>query len=213
MNSNEFIEWLGYHSKAYPSLAPWLEKSEGTTAIWAKSLRDVSLEAGLAATDAMMAGDIEKPRGWSDHPQAVRRYAREIKGGGARLPGSFRDAKYDPDGNELFDCPTCNDTGSVSVLHPNMQREAIRGERTRQAPGSFLSCTAACTCEVGDQLARGSDRHRGLPRYDPDRMVPKFGSVLGMCPVIDPEDPTQIIPGSGYDPIQELFDRVEGGAE
>ena len=181
MLRSEFELWLDHHMATYPSLKTWLAGNTGTAARWARALEDVSLTEAKLATDAMMSGDLEKPRGWSDHPPVIRKWARQRE-------TVLKRAKSMTfiDGNLVYDCPLCSDTGLVSILHPKMTRDIHEGKRTRERPGDRLRCAVACSCGAGDLYMRQPD----MQRYVDSQMVPVDGP-------------------KGYDPVSELFDRVE----
>jgi hypothetical protein len=179
MTQDEFLIWWGYHSAAFPNLRAWMSEETKTALIdyrkhvenptaelpreckpmtaWSRVLADVDLPAAREATDAILAGDIEKPRAWSDHPAAVRKWARDRATATIEQTRSRRII----DGVETYRCPDCLDTGFVLVLSP--------ASRSLQAA---VSCVVACYCDFGDQeqAKRENARRNPLVRYDASRM-------------------------------------------
>lgn len=84
MNASEFRDWFDHHVACFPDLRGWMKRntpSEGPDdnrpiRAWEKALSSVSLGLARDATDAMFAGNIPDPRGFSRHPAAVIDYCR-----------------------------------------------------------------------------------------------------------------------------------------
>ena len=106
---------------------------------------------------AILSGDMEKPRAWSDHPSAVRKWARDR----ATISIETTRSRRIIDGVDTYRCADCLDSGYVLVMSP--------ASRSLQAA---VSCVVLCRCDYGDQEASKRDRGRRRPllRYDPARM-------------------------------------------
>lgn len=159
----EFNDWLAYHVRAFPAVGDWIKKHPDTVEFWANPFEDVNLADAKAATDAMAAGKIEDPRGYSKHPIVIARYARELHRANAR-------PVIGPNGERTFSCAVCCDDGMVAVVDPIHYRK-----------GRLRSCSVYCTCPVGDrkQNRSNADGHRSVvrPRFDPGRMFPWNGEL------------------------------------
>lgn len=147
MNRQEFDRWLAAHSASFPGLPKWLRDSPGTTDAWAEALSDADLEPALQATKDMLAGRIETPRGWGQHPAAIRKEARNAT---YQAPTRQR-----IDGQETVECPLCHGSGWVSIVHPLAVHRIIQGQALQ--PHEIRPCSLGCSCHRG----------RGRTRYKP----------------------------------------------
>ena len=154
MNKSEVIEWINYHSDAFPSVGDWIVKHQEAIRFWEKPFTDVSLDDAKAATDEMASGELDEPRGYSQHPKVIAKRARQI-GYGRRQSSAV------VDGEQTYRCPKCLDEGFVAVVDPIHYRA-----------GRLRPCSVLCTCCEGDRKAerRVDGKRRATPRYDKRRM-------------------------------------------
>jgi hypothetical protein len=151
------VDWIRYHSDAFPSVGDWIGKHPETVKFWGKAFDGVDLRDAKAATDEMAAGKLDEPKGYSSHPRVISKRAREL--GSARSSG-LRVV----DGQRVFGCHLCQDSGYVPVVDPVHYRK-----------GTFRECYVLCTCGMGDQRAHarpiGGGKIRETPRYDKSQML------------------------------------------
>jgi len=156
VTNNDFNEWLQYHVRAFPAVGDWLKKHPDTVEFWANPFGDVNLVDAKAATDAMAAGRIEDPRGYSKHPVVIARHAKELRRASVRQMTG-------PDGERTYSCPICLDEGQVGVVNP-----------VHWKAGRFRECFVYCTCPEGDRkqnrVSSDGRRARIRPRFDHSRM-------------------------------------------
>ena len=156
MTTNDFREWYTYHCGAFPGVADWMKRHPETIKFWEMPFEHVELADAKAATREMAAGDLEEPRGFSQHAKLIARRAREIGFASKTAPQAV-------DGEPVFSCPTCQDAGLVAVVDPRAYRA-----------GQFRPCSVYCTCHAGDlkQNRKFSDGHRAVvrPRFDARKM-------------------------------------------
>jgi hypothetical protein len=175
MNSDEFGEWSRYHKAAFPGLGEWLRRNPETLDHWQRALTDVDLEAAKECTDQMLSGEIETPRGYSEHVRTVRTRSKELLYAGREesVPSRI-------DGEQVYSCHLCLDSGYVLVLDPERGGQELldwaRSDRSQPWPAS--RCTSvACTCLKGERererLATRSGENqlppRKIDRYDTTR--------------------------------------------
>jgi hypothetical protein len=162
MIDDEFRDWLRYHKAAFPGLGDWLRKNPDTVAHWERALADVDAEAARDATDAMLAGAVETPRGYTEHVRTIRSMAKEIQFADRddRRPARI-------DGYVVYDCALCLDSGFVLVLDAEHGGQDLldwaRGDRRQPRPAS-RGASVACTCATGE-----SKRHAMANRQEPQR--------------------------------------------
>ena len=142
MVEGEFNQWLEHHIEAYPGLAPWLEENESQTNFWMRTLISVEFEEAVAATDELYAAE-KQPMGYSAHPRAILAIVRRNRG--SKEP----DVKY-VDGERVFKCWRCEDSGYVSVLSPNTLKRLWKDKPNEGLRG----CAVLCNCETGNLRAQ-----------------------------------------------------------
>jgi hypothetical protein len=164
MIRSEFDEWFKYHCRAFPGVASWFAKPESvpepqeTVAMWAEALADVNIDSAKKATDLLFRGTEPPPPGYSSHPRAVRRIAREIDHAAynaQREPITSRRPQV-VDGQVCYHCAECQDTGVRTVLSPACVRRIL------QADGVLEDCNlakgvttvVACDCAIGELKTR-----------------------------------------------------------
>lgn len=155
MTSNDFEAWIAYHSAAFPTIGDWLRKHPETVRFWEKAFDGIDLRDAKAATDEMASGKLDEPKGYSSHPRVISKRAREL--------AFSRGGQQVIDGQRVFGCGLCADSGYVPVVDPVHYRN-----------GTFLACYVLCTCGTGDQRAHarpsGGGKPRQTPRFDKSRM-------------------------------------------
>lgn len=152
MNRLEFDEWFKYHGASFTSLHSWLAKYDGCKpgiaeilANWFRVLRPIELADAKAGTDALFAGEVEKPKGgFDDHPALIARLGRKKQ---RRVV-----AKPPPPGPRIIDgvetcrCLKCRDYGLRTVWHPETMARVAKN-----LPGPLRTASVRCTCEAGDR--------------------------------------------------------------
>lgn len=155
MTSNDVVDWIRYHSDAFPSVGDWIGKHPETVKFWGKAFDGVDLRDAKAATDEMASGKLDEPKGYSSHPRVISKRAREL--------AFARGGQQVIDGQRVFGCGLCADSGYVPVVDPVHYRN-----------GTFRACYVICTCGTGDQRAHarpiGNGKPRQTPRYDRSKM-------------------------------------------
>lgn len=173
MTDSEFGRWLMTHKQAFPGVGDWLRKNPDTVRHWQAAMADVDLDAAEQATAEMLRGDIDSPRGYSDHVRAVRQRAKEI-----RFADREERRPTRIDGQDTYSCHLCRDSGYVLVLDAGQGGQQLlewaRGDRSQPRPAAKTSLVA-CTCPTGDaqqqQLRnrRKPLKPREIDRYDATR--------------------------------------------
>lgn len=164
MTQDTFQEWLDYHCCAFPGVTAWLAKhtpgnasdERKPAAHWMRALEDVSLSDAKRATDAMLAGDLDEPKGYSAHPRTIRRWCRTIAGGERRVG---QEPEY-VDGERVHRCQECQDNGTIPILHPDTITEA----RQTGDVQAFMACVVACRCSAGEKWSRSLRKANGDER-------------------------------------------------
>jgi hypothetical protein len=174
VNTSEFREWTKQHSAAFPGIRKWFAEHQETVAHWQAAMVDVDLEAARQATCEMLSGDLEAPRGYSEHVRTVRRRAKELQLFGVRAERDFRRI----DGEEVFDCALCRDSGFVLVLDSGTGQALLdwarNGEEGVKPP--IKPTSVACECEAGStqidsyRTRKPPREPREVARYDPTRV-------------------------------------------
>lgn len=156
------------HCAAFTGIRAWLAKTtKGADAPseaqvlkgWYGVLRDVDLEAALAASHRMHSGEIEEPKGFDRHPAAIRRAC------GVSRRSSSVGLRFDSDGNQTYACPVCQDSGWVycwSAVSMKAARDGTFGQHF-----TVYATAVVCHCPAG----RTHDRRNEWPRFDPKRML------------------------------------------
>ena len=156
MNQDEFISWADYHGKLFSGFAKWYaEQDREAVKAWERGLERLSLDAAKQASEEMLHGDLEEPRGYTKHLQSIRRRAYEID-------RDNRPAEQGPqfiDGQRVYSCRLCNDSGIVYIYHPMTVEAVMNG--TFDDDTIIRFCDAGCTC---GQLNRFRLK---LPRFAP----------------------------------------------
>lgn len=129
MLPSEFDQWFTYHMAQFTGAVAWLAKfpevsrspgdpsQKDVTNAWRNTLRDVELRHAKEATTLLSEGKETFPeRGYDCHARTVRAVALKIAG----VQKAKRRHQRMIDGNELVDCPLCNDTGFVRIYHPSL---------------------------------------------------------------------------------------------
>lgn len=193
----DFKDWHAYHQSLFPSVTGWMSKlpqvtgpngepsQQAITAAWARILSDVDLKFAKQASDLLAKGQEEfHDRSFDCHPRTVRTIAMKLAGTQRRAQAAQQRSL---DGEELFDCGFCRDTGIVEVYVPKFlewavdafadvppppagqrlswQRHPLLKERPTGLP---FSCAIACTC------SRGGPKQKGLRGYvfNAERHIP-----------------------------------------
>lgn len=183
----DFKDWHAYHQSLFPSVTVWMGKmpevtgpngepsQQAITAAWARILSDVDLKFAKQASDMLAKGQKEFfDRSFDCHPRTVRHIALELAGAKRRSDK----AQKTIDGEEIYDCGYCRDTGIVEVYVPKFLEWACdafqpgesarpgerlawqRDPRLKERPAGIpFSCSIACTC------ARGGPKQKGMRGY------------------------------------------------
>lgn len=194
-------EWLPAHCAAFTGIRTWLSRTtKGADAPsetqvlkgWYGVLREVDLEAALAASQRMHAGEVEEPKGFDRHPAAIRRACGVSRRSAAVGP------RFDADGNQTYACRDCCDEGWIRCWHP-VSIKAAREERLGQ-PGTIYSNAVVCHCPAGNR----HDGRREYPRFDRKRCLP----LIDNCDAKDQERLIDFVEGlkpTNYDPAFAEF--------
>lgn len=194
MNKPDFDEWLGFHFSRFTGCASWLQKFPSSPRFegdptqksvvdgWREVLSRVELKHCKTATQLLAIGEEDFPeRGFDCHARTVRAIAAKL--GGDERSQQKPKWRLGPDGEELFDCGICRDTGFVILWHDAALR-FFRKEFSEQPPEAwhdwksderwkgyrkrgrvYETCTAICTCQIGMQ------KRSSIQRYDDSRHV------------------------------------------
>ena len=200
MNQPDFQEWFAQHRAAFPEISPWLHKLEqihktnsdapSAQAVlrqWLKALADVGLEEATEATAAILRGDVDKPKAYSDHPAAIRHHARSKRSRAPTAAPPKRPATYArpheggevslaealgmlrttrsfnlPLGgyDEAFKCLECEDSGTITVYHPT----TVEAMERMETDTPIYTREVACFCEMGQRKFNLC----GQKQYHPD---------------------------------------------
>ena len=147
MKIDEFSEWLDYHAAGFTGLKPWLRKMpaddrDGVRDRWQKVLAYVDIDDARAASDEMFES-ADQPRSFDKHPSAIRAIA--AKRSSTRTSGDDRPRYID--GEEVFRCLDCKDTGSRTIWHRKTVKVVRAGKAI--ARGFYYTAACACLCEAG----------------------------------------------------------------
>lgn len=198
MNSNEFRDWMNYHIAAFPNVGAWFNDKDQvpdprqTQQHWYNALRFVALDAAKKATDEMSANEDLIPQGRADHARRIKRIAAEI------ASQEYNERKHQKvDGEEVFSCNLCQDTGFVSVYSTVTMEDAAKGYplqwpvdsngKRRPAPDREIPhpirvrpMGVTCTCDQGEMLAI---KRPGPDPFKPPRMYDESCMMLMTRPV------------------------------
>lgn len=191
MTPDEFDQWLDHHAGMYPGVKRWLAKpeNEGVEAAWERLLSRTSLEAAKRASMELFEQD-EQPRGFGEHPRAVKRLAWELR------PKQQVARKID--GQDTFRCLRCRDSGVVSVVNPATLRAVWRDHESH----GVRWCAVACDCEAGDHFVAPPKGVRPLGRWDQHRPLFSFEEVYEHARTIDQRDPVR----ATWEAIKQLLE-------
>lgn len=153
MTKADFKVWFNHHQAAFPGVALWFKKiptdlRPTTIGLWQRALSHVELDAAIAATDAMLE-ESDRPRFYEEHPAAILQRVRRDK-----KPDQFKH-RLIVDGEEAYQCLTCNDIGYLVCWHPKAMRHYRDHGKVIAAP---RACAKACHCASGDQYERAYGR-------------------------------------------------------
>lgn len=160
---SEFEKWLNYLTARFPDTAAWLQRlpadsrgpgdpsHDDVLSSWADLLKDTTLSDARAAVDKIFAGDEDEPRTPQAWARQVRRLAFAIR------RSRPRNRRKIIDGQETYDCPLCQDSGTVVVYTKTtidnfLHGRLVRGTRmTNETPPRFglREGTVPCACAVG----------------------------------------------------------------
>jgi hypothetical protein len=172
MTQDEYLDWFRHHLAAFPGLGGWLAKvtsaaEDGMKPTrkqimerWYRALERIPLAKAKAATDAMLAGDLDEPRSFDRHPAAIRAWAN------GHADRAVKSRHVAPDGRETFACLDCLDTGLVTVWHSTAIQAARKG--TLGEPRTLYTCAMPCRCKGGDLFAKVLPKSG---RFNPERVV------------------------------------------
>lgn len=186
MTETEFNDFIEAHCRRFDGLKVRIA-DEAMLRDWYEALKWVNADDAEAASKRMFSEEELRPRAYHEHPPRLRSLASQIKAD--RLAEADRESMHFVDGERVYNCPSCCDSGFVhNVIAPTYIRAFQRGEVTlergeRQADGKTIhfaklnpSCvrwTLACHCGKGQ--ARNIPRrfHQDKPKqrmatYKPD---------------------------------------------
>jgi hypothetical protein len=176
VNTEEFGQWLAYHTTAYPGLTKWLETNDGQVDMWARLLQKTPLDAARRATDALFEQE-DQPRGYGEHPRAIKRLAWETRA----APPQPRQIN----GHDTYLCPRCRDSGILSVASAATLRAAWVDMRSH----GVRWCAVACDCEAGERFAAPPKGVRPMLRFQRNSTLFTFEEVIEQARAIDPKSP------------------------
>lgn len=187
----DFKDWHTYHCSLFPAVDGWLTKfpetqrregeptQQAVLGAWARVLADVDLKLAKQASDLLAKGQEEfLDRTYDCHPRTVRMIALKLAGS--------RKKQMAIEGEEVYDCGACRDSGIVEVWVPKLLEWAVdafdpddepppgtvlswqRDPRLQDRPkGIPYSCVIACNC------ARGQSKKKAMRGYvfNPERHV------------------------------------------
>lgn len=175
MNGSDFRQWLAYHSTAFPDWGRMLSRvSHETTEAWRALLIGTKLEHAQQATDEMLSGELRRPYQSEAHITEIAKRAQALSS------ATFQQKDIN---QRTFLCIKCNDSGFVSIMHPETVARAQAGEfdrflawyhdgkHGRQPPlKGFKSAACWCRCRLAE-----SNREWETNTYkrDPKRSMPR----------------------------------------
>lgn len=184
MNDFEFGQWLTYHQTLFTRVTQWLQSDgidqESQVDLWQAKLGRFSKSIVTSASDQMFS--FEQQPHPERHLQILCRICHQADSS-QRKRREF--ARF---GDGAVRCPTCRDTGRVTVfVCGSMLERAVRLYGPEQA--AKLTTTVACECDAGDRFPRhvrveqgmilvaGCWRH--MERDCPDRIEERWRQVEG----------------------------------
>lgn len=185
MTKDEFRDWFRYHCARFTGIRSWLAKV--TTGVdapseaeilrgWYGVLRNVELVAAKNASDLMLGGEVEEPRGFDRHPAAIRRAAGLSQAGSG---GSRNRTRYDSDGNQTYSCLVCFDSGHVICWHPTSMKAAKGGSLGNRF--TLYSIAVVCSCSAGQE----KNHRSGFPVFNSQFWLPLVRAEDGKVVVCD----------------------------
>lgn len=214
MTQDEFREWWGYHTTRFTWLLdrlakmpvqsdkPHIATSRGTYAAWRDALASCPLELAKRATDALFVGDEPEPKGFDDHPRAVRRYCAKHAPRPVDDPTRVTFWHRPINGERTYECGVCLDEGDVRVYQIEsvalMRIGALRhhtlnpnGKRT------LYVGVAVCNCAVGQRKYGHREgnvyfdptRHYAVTQFHPDKQWLELKSL------VEAEATAPLVPG------------------
>lgn len=156
MNRSQVNDFLAEHVKRYPALAKWLSDNRGQREVWLDMLEPVEFGDAIAASRALYLQD-DQPRGYGNHPRAIRKLAYQIHGERTRTSEPQRYAGGVP----TVSCRRCLDTGIITAMSPATNRALREDDRTH----GLRRCALACECHAGDRYTQPPHGIRPLPRW------------------------------------------------
>lgn len=163
MTKTEFDEWINYHCQAFPKLREDFESNLRSLAQWFNALKRVRLKSAKEATDEMLGDGVK----FGEHVATVKTYAKKHRGieGEAEAP-----TKRYIDGERVYTCIACQDSGHNYVFSPRAMR--LAKEENYHWLGSRDLVICACDCDWGRKVGYvqklvGYDRTQHV-RWDGD---------------------------------------------
>jgi len=101
---------------------------------------------------------------WLPKPKEIKQAYHEVKR--ELTPKSEEPAHHYLD---AYQCPTCRDTGMVTIWSAQTVREALLEVKGGRPMKHFYTQAAACTCKAGNKFSTITGR------YDPDTHVRSYG--------------------------------------
>jgi hypothetical protein len=151
MTREEFKSWANQHGAAFDGYSEWLKRGGAELIdLTYNALANCELGDAKGATAAMVAGDLEMPRGYGQHAAVVRRwcYAAQRRRD-SQQRASMRCQPRQVDGHDAFDCLTCRDEGVVVVLAKQTCEEIVAGTIVGPRDQGIYTALACCTCRRG----------------------------------------------------------------
>ena len=161
MTNDELNTWATYHGSLFDTFQTWWsDRDDVARSVWASGLNIPTLAACKQASRELVIGDIQSEGGYTSHLKAVRARAVEIS---ATQPEVSHEPTWDA-GRQVYDCPHCLDTGTVTIWNLAVIADAIEGKTSHPK-----TCALACSCARGELMAEAGfngDKRRGsTPTY------------------------------------------------
>lgn len=189
-NRRDYLEWFNYHAACLSSVQSWfdnLANADAVHAAWERALSDVGLEDACSATDAVVAGRIDRPFP-EETPAMVRRHA-------ANLQMARQRPQDAPGFAPSSQCGLCSGYGLVTIWAVLCVRGAMRGTEVFESPsgaqyrvfdehGQLKRTTeaVACKCSQGDKHAYRM-RNKGGGHWERE-YVGRLGESPWHCKVV-----------------------------
>jgi hypothetical protein len=166
MKDSQFNDWKNFHCSLFEQARMELADKPRALEEWREALVKVSYEDAMKASRMMLADLKLQPRFASQHPGKINELTLAM--------WKERQMNKKPtyvDGEQVYDCALCLDSGFVSVLDPRWVHgvqlgkiEIVREEGVNVVWSKSLCqrVSFACTCELGQVK-----KHIG--RFDPQR--------------------------------------------